>query len=193
MRLIQAKLKDLEKELELKYNEYNQLRSKFKSAIDSYSSLVHRQQTHLVKFRNLTLNKLIDKDINLIVQNEFLHSNFFSSFELRKALYDARKINNNRSDSSHILFFPDDFYDISLPNALDYLPHLKLNKLKHSNLLIQPKLKKSKNRRCRLSIGIPTVRRNKSSYLLNTLGTLFGSMSKSDRYNTLIIVLIAEV
>jgi alpha-1,3-mannosylglycoprotein beta-1,4-N-acetylglucosaminyltransferase A/B len=44
-----------------------------------------------------------------------------------------------------------------------------------------------------LVFGIPTIKRQKSSYLLNTIASLIEGMSQEDKGDTVIVVFIGEV
>ncbi|KAG8134587.1 hypothetical protein E2320_007696 [Naja naja] len=67
-----------------------------------------------------------------------------------------------------------------------YLPHLQKNEY-----AIYPKVITGQRRTG--VIGISSVRRKKESYLMSTLNSLFNGMSKNQKKNCVIIVLIAEV
>ncbi|XP_058049024.1 alpha-1,3-mannosyl-glycoprotein 4-beta-N-acetylglucosaminyltransferase-like protein MGAT4D [Ahaetulla prasina] len=70
-----------------------------------------------------------------------------------------------------------------------YLPHLRKN-----GDAIYPKIITGQSRTgVFLVIGISSVRRKKESYLMSTLSSLFNGMSKYQKKNCIIIVLIAEV
>jgi alpha-1,3-mannosylglycoprotein beta-1,4-N-acetylglucosaminyltransferase A/B len=79
-------------------------------------------------------------------------------------------------------------YDIELPNSIDFLPHLNGHAMS-----MQPKFKLTKNRFTNLVIGIPTIKRDKTSYLLETIKSLFDSMNEKEKENVLVVVMIAEV
>ena len=82
-----------------------------------------------------------------------------------------------------------DDFDIRLPDALEYLPHLSNNQIDS----IQPRFKQSNDRFARISIGVPTIKREKTSYLLETLKSLFDAMNDLEKNDALIVVMIAEV
>ncbi|XP_039194850.1 alpha-1,3-mannosyl-glycoprotein 4-beta-N-acetylglucosaminyltransferase-like protein MGAT4D isoform X3 [Crotalus tigris] len=70
-----------------------------------------------------------------------------------------------------------------------YLPHLQKNED-----AIYPKVITEQSRTgVFLVIGISSVRRKKESYLMSTLNSLFNGMSKYQKKNCVIVVLIAEV
>ncbi|XP_030638641.1 alpha-1,3-mannosyl-glycoprotein 4-beta-N-acetylglucosaminyltransferase B [Chanos chanos] len=74
------------------------------------------------------------------------------------------------------------------PSAIQYLPHLGQHpdSLKAFVHLGQGRTGVS------LVFGVPTVRRQKQSYLLNTLGSLLFDLSSSEKNDIVIIVFIAE-
>ncbi|KAJ8015637.1 hypothetical protein DPEC_G00028170 [Dallia pectoralis] len=76
-----------------------------------------------------------------------------------------------------------------LPNANLYLPHLrdKTDSLTPNVVLGHGRIGVS------LVLGIPTVKRQKQSYLVNTLHSLLFDLSPSERNDTVIIVFVAEM
>ncbi|ESO10802.1 hypothetical protein HELRODRAFT_72364 [Helobdella robusta] len=78
---------------------------------------------------------------------------------------------------------------MSLPNIYTYLPHLQ--GMPHA---IQPWFKKSKNRyRVTLVMGIPTIKRDKQSYLINTLRSLLDNLNDKEKMDAIVVVSICEV
>ncbi|KAM9357337.1 alpha-1,3-mannosyl-glycoprotein 4-beta-N-acetylglucosaminyltransferase B [Symphorus nematophorus] len=74
------------------------------------------------------------------------------------------------------------------PNIYLYLPHLR----QHPEGLI-PNIVVGQGRRgVSMVLGIPTVKREKQSYLVNTLNSLLYSLTSSQRKDLLIIVFVAE-
>ena len=59
--------------------------------------------------------------------------------------------------------------------------------------LIQPQFKLSRNRFASIVIGVPTIKREKTSYLLETLKSLFDAMNDLEKSEALVVVMIAEV
>lgn len=77
---------------------------------------------------------------------------------------------------------------IRLPTTYNYLPHL----LDDANSL-RPALLKSRGRTdVNIVLGIPTVRREKQSYLIGTLNNLIENMNEEEQNETLIVVFIGE-
>ncbi|XP_069387960.1 alpha-1,3-mannosyl-glycoprotein 4-beta-N-acetylglucosaminyltransferase A-like isoform X2 [Paralichthys olivaceus] len=75
------------------------------------------------------------------------------------------------------------------PNIYLYLPHLK----QHPDSLI-PNIVLGRGRNgVSMVLGIPTVKRDKQSYLVNTLNSLLYSLTFSQRQDLLIIVFVAEM
>ncbi|KAJ6668745.1 hypothetical protein lerEdw1_012228 [Lerista edwardsae] len=78
---------------------------------------------------------------------------------------------------------------VHLTNIQYYLPHLQ----EHEDG-IQPNIVIGQGRNgVSLVIGIPTVRRVKETYLMNTLSSLFYEMSKEEKENLVIVIFVAEV
>uniref|UniRef100_A0A8C1J5S5 Zgc:154054 n=1 Tax=Cyprinus carpio TaxID=7962 RepID=A0A8C1J5S5_CYPCA len=77
----------------------------------------------------------------------------------------------------------------SQPNAHIYLPHLK----EHEDSL-KPIVHLGKRRTgVSLVLGVPTVHRQKQSYLVNTLQSLLYDLSTAERKDIVIVVFVAEV
>ncbi|XP_072396467.1 alpha-1,3-mannosyl-glycoprotein 4-beta-N-acetylglucosaminyltransferase B isoform X2 [Diabrotica undecimpunctata] len=77
---------------------------------------------------------------------------------------------------------------VKFPSAFHFLPHLldNPNSLKLAYLM-------SKNREgVSLVLGIPTVKREKYSYLMDTLQNLIDGLSSEEANDTIIVILIAE-
>ena len=79
-------------------------------------------------------------------------------------------------------------YDLYLPSIVDVLPHV-VNVPKS----LQPDFKWSRNKsHVPMIIGIPTVKREKQSYLDSTLKSIFGHISVEEAKDVLVILMIAE-
>ena len=81
--------------------------------------------------------------------------------------------------------------DLIFPNIIDFLPHIT-NDLKS----LRPTIRISKGKfNISMIMGIPTVKREKESYLITTLHSIFKSISKNSTVteDILIVVMIAEV
>ena len=106
--------------------------------------------------------------------------------ELRKFRNDLSNFDENYDEK-----LKKDEQDYLLPpNIIDFLPHIT-NDLE----TLRPSLKLSKeNTNVSLIIGIPTVKRQKESYLSTTLGSIFENISnnKTVTRDILIVVMIAE-
>ncbi|ALC44609.1 CG9384 [Drosophila busckii] len=78
--------------------------------------------------------------------------------------------------------------NIRLPNAYHFLPHLL-----DDPASLRPAYLQSKGRSdVSIVLGVPTVRREKQSYLLGTLHNLIENMNEEEQNETLIIVYIGE-
>ncbi|XP_023133630.1 alpha-1,3-mannosyl-glycoprotein 4-beta-N-acetylglucosaminyltransferase B-like isoform X2 [Amphiprion ocellaris] len=74
------------------------------------------------------------------------------------------------------------------PNIYLYMPHLK----RHPDSLV-PNVVLGRGRRgVSMVLGVPTVKREKQSYLVNTLSSLLFSLTSSQRSDLLIVVFVAE-
>ncbi|KAL5013048.1 hypothetical protein ScPMuIL_011599 [Solemya velum] len=102
----------------------------------------------------------------------------------------------NSSDKSLTQILPSLRYNqllsegtLHLPSLYTYLPHIIGNP---GNL--RPALRVSKNRlSASIVFGIPTIKRDKASYLHQTLNSLIDGLSIQEKEESLIVVFIAEV
>lgn len=92
-------------------------------------------------------------------------------------------LNSNQTNKNQIIDL-----DVDFPKVIEFLPHLV-----GRSHLIQPKFKLSKNRHASIVIGIPTIKRDKTSYLLETLKSVLDAMNDLEKSEALIVVMIAEV
>ena len=76
----------------------------------------------------------------------------------------------------------------TLPNFMTFMSYFK-GYLKD----LEPKFCLTKNKYADMVIGIPTIKREKTSYLIETLKSLFDALEGSDKSKILVVVLIAEV
>ncbi|RNA07892.1 alpha-1-3-mannosyl-glyco 4-beta-N-acetylglucosaminyltransferase B, partial [Brachionus plicatilis] len=74
-------------------------------------------------------------------------------------------------------------------DVFDLLPHLT----GLSQHTIQPKFKQSKNRFGSIVIGIPTIKREKASYLLETLKSVFDAMNEVEKNEAVVVIFIPEL
>ncbi|WAR00110.1 MGT4B-like protein [Mya arenaria] len=119
-----------------------------------------------------------------------------SQFNFLVGLVTNNITGNNSSDMgefSHIMRekgqnFSDELSSLHLPSIFTYLPHLT----GHPESL-KPVYKLSRNRfGASLVLGIPTIRREKVSYLTQTVSSLITGMTKEEQQMCLIIVFVAE-
>ena len=68
-----------------------------------------------------------------------------------------------------------------------------MDPLKPAFRLISSKLQPTGKVGASIVIGVPTVKRAKDSYLIQTLGSLVQGMNQEEKEETVIVVLIAEV
>lgn len=110
--------------------------------------------------------------------------------DIKKALADRRNNSNNHTDDAR-------WKELNLTtkvsmqfvNLYYYLPHL----LEHEDSL-HPNILFGQGRvGVSLVMGIPTVKREKKNYLMDTLSSLFYELSEEEKKDCVIIVFIAEV
>lgn len=130
---------------------------------------------------NAKANANSDTNLNLNDTNQQ------SIIEIKSLL--SRMNLTNYTNLSSLLYKSLTNMDVEFPEIIDFLPHL--NGVSHN--LIQPKFKLSKNRFASIVIGIPTIKREKTSYLLETLKSLFDAMNELDKAEALVVVFIPEV
>ncbi|XP_072440213.1 alpha-1,3-mannosyl-glycoprotein 4-beta-N-acetylglucosaminyltransferase B-like isoform X2 [Chiloscyllium punctatum] len=80
-------------------------------------------------------------------------------------------------------------HNVQQPNIFYYLPHLMLNENS-----LQPKVMIGQGRTGALLVmGVPTVKRESQTYLLDTLNSLIYELSPEEKKKCVIVVFIAEV
>ncbi|XP_028816029.1 alpha-1,3-mannosyl-glycoprotein 4-beta-N-acetylglucosaminyltransferase B isoform X2 [Denticeps clupeoides] len=108
----------------------------------------------------------------------FLKSTRFIKFFHFRSFAEIK--NDLRSRNSSILSFQ--------PRTFSYLPHLS----QHEDSL-RPQVHLGRGRfGVTLVLGIPTVQRQKDSYLVNTVGSLLFDLSSQDKADMVIIIFVAE-
>ncbi|XP_066488563.1 alpha-1,3-mannosyl-glycoprotein 4-beta-N-acetylglucosaminyltransferase-like protein MGAT4D [Tiliqua scincoides] len=122
------------------------------------------------------------------------------SHELKNVLKAIRQVIDERNSTSTNIPPSTDFakwkmlhfrnrLPIHLTNIHYYLPHLQ----EHEDG-IQPNVVIGQGRTgVSLVIGIPTVRREKENYLMNTLNSLFYDVSEEQKENLVVVIFVAEV
>jgi len=76
-----------------------------------------------------------------------------------------------------------------MPSPFHFLPHF----LDSADSLRPAFVLGAGRRGMSMVLGVPTVRRDHQSYLLDTLASLVGEMAPEESNDTLIVVMIAEV
>ena len=148
----------------LKQNDLDKLNEAFGSNVKYYNEFVEKQKTLMDNMKHLNVNN-----------NQHIYLSDMSQF---------------KSDNASHIDLPQNksLLDLDLPKVVEFLPHLsgRVN-------LIQPKFKLSKGRTASIVIGVPTIKREKTSYLLETLKSLFDAMNDLEKTDALVVVMIAEV
>lgn len=97
--------------------------------------------------------------------------------------------NTNRTEIQASGLFLDNRTHLVLPSIYNYMPHLLASK----NSLV-PAYHVSKGRRgVSLAFGVPTIKRGKANYVMNTLQSLLQGASDEEKKDCVIIVFIAEI
>ena len=177
---LKLKLDYLQSLVDTKQNDLNNLKEAFGSNVNYYNNLVEKQRRLLDSIKNESSVSLRDPN-QLKILNLF--SNFSDITKVHSFITEMRSDFERNRTFNHIINI-----DVDLPKSVDFLPHL----VGKSNL-IQPKFKLSRNRFASIVIGVPTIKREKTSYLLETLKSLFDAMNDLEKTDALVVVMIAEV
>lgn len=174
---LKSKIDYLQGLVDSKQSDINNLKEAFDSSFTYYNELIEKQKIFLDKIRNHSveyfsaLNQSNQEAIHDI-KSWLLSSNLTNYASLSSLVY--KSLTN---------------LDVEFKDVFDLLPHL--NGLTHH--AIQPKFKQSKNRFGSIVIGIPTIKREKASYLLETLKSVFDAMSDEEKNEAVVVIFIPEV
>lgn len=128
-----------------------------------------------------TVPPLIFKSITLL-KEKLMSLEFENNVRTQELLTLRRKLKDRFADNMT------EGRSLSLPSIYNVLPHL----LGHKDAL-SPTTHLSKGRKnITLAFGIPTVRRQKKSYLRQTLQSLISGLNEEERKDVLLIVFIGE-
>ena len=190
---LKLQIENLKNEVQLKQNDIDKLRDTFSMNVNYFNDLVEKQKIILENLKNQTFSLYsIESLIPLIVNNSdvspILKQNILSDKQkLKSILLDLNltklEMNLTINEFKELINT-----DIQFPKVIEFLPHLKGNEMG-----VQPKFKLTKSRFAPIVIGIPTIKREKASYLVETLKSLFDAMNDLEKNEALVIVLIAEV
>ena len=191
---LKLKIEYLKNQVESKQNDINSLKEAFASNVFYYNNLVQKQKEILDSLKNETSNLYdIANLIPILINQSEINPEF--KYDIIKDKEKLRSIllrNIERSAVNTTLSKLTDQIannEIEFPKIVEFLPHLSS---KQANAL-QPKFKLSKNRRASIVIGIPTIKREKTSYLLETIKSLLDAMNELEKSDALIVVMIAEI
>lgn len=190
---------------------YNNLVEKQKLILEKLKSNLNGMQLsgdHQQRYNNHEQQERNEEAIEIDEAMKVLnqHSNSLKNLSLLQARYlDTATTTRPRrrqssSSPSHLLSSSDlilmdtVIMDVNFPHLGNFLKHLN-GSTSSSSLIasLQPKFKLSKNRYATIAIGIPTIKREKTSYLLETLKSLFDAMNELEKLEALVIVIIPEV
>lgn len=121
--------------------------------------------------------------------NELISASKENYLEAQTRLVELAMVINNTNLNNISINGDKQHHYPNFPNILKLLPHLR-NRVSY---FLEPRKEISKNRRAKLVIGIPTVKRAEENYLFKTLNSLVKSCSKQELKDVLIVVFIAEV
>lgn len=94
---------------------------------------------------------------------------------------------SNRTENSNTIFF-NEHQVLQLPSIYAFMPHLM-----DSPNSLKPAIHVTKDRQgVSLVFGIPTIKREKTSYLLNTLASLLDGMTQEDKDDSVIVIFVGE-
>lgn len=182
---LKVKIDYLQNLVNVKQNDIDGLKNAFSSNVNYYNNLVEKQKKVLDHLKNNSLNfyGTEHKQIHDLLSTN--SSNLSYNDQVRALL---SKLNQNKSQNSKESLTDILDLDVDFPKVIEFLPHL-IGKTH----LIQPKFKLTKNRIASMVIGIPTIKREKTSYLLETLKSVFDAMNELEKSEALIVVMIAEM
>lgn len=182
---LKNKIDYLQNLVDTKQSDIDGLKNAFSSNVNYYNNLVEKQKKILDHLKNNSLNFYGSEHKPI---HNLLHMNSSDlSYENQiKTLLSKLNLNNNRNNKNTLSDVLD--LDVDFPKVIEFLPHLV-----GKSHLIQPKFKLTKNRFASIVIGIPTIKREKTSYLLETLKSLFDAMNELEKSEALIVVMIAEM
>ncbi|KAM4622045.1 alpha-1,3-mannosyl-glycoprotein 4-beta-N-acetylglucosaminyltransferase B [Polymixia lowei] len=125
-----------------------------------------------------TLGEQVSRDLSRVLQ----HVRNFSIAHNDTLLNTTTTINNSSTGSSSAS------WTVLQPNILMFLPHLS----EHPDSLTPNVALGHGRSRVSLVLGVPTVKRQKQSYLVKTVGSLLYNLTPSQRRDLLIIIFVAE-
>ena len=164
-------------------NDFESLKLK----IDYLQNLVDMKQKDIDSLKNAFTynikyyNELVDKQreiLNSIKNSTILNSSqHFMINNMTQALNHSMAQRPSSSGEQELF-----------AHAIKSIPHLngQIN-------LLTPKFLLSKNRQSSIVIGVPTIKREKTSYLLETLKSLLDAMNDVEKADTLVVIIIAEL
>jgi hypothetical protein len=169
---LKLKINYLQNLVDTKQKDIANLKSAFTYNVKYYNELVEKQKVLLASLRNNSLGSLVD-DLG-DTRPRLLPAN--TSSIILDALVDGKE--TPLADQPHVNF----------SNSVKFLPYLS-----GQHQILQPKFAQTKNRRAELVIGVPTIKREKTSYLLETLKSVLDAMNELEKADTLVVIIIAEV
>lgn len=168
-----------------KQNDIDGLKSAFSSNVNYYNSLVEKQKKILDHLKNNSLNFYgIGKD----QKNNPSDMNSLNQSYDEKVKHLLTRLSQNDNPTNKETLNQVLALDVDFPKVIEFLPHLM-----GKSHLIQPKFKLTKNRFASIVIGIPTIKRDKTSYLMETIKSVLDAMNELEKSEALIVVMIAEV
>ena len=172
LKSLQFTVDDLRKQIFEKERDINKMQEAFALNVKYYETMVGNQRAILQRMSNNN-NININNSPNNITNNETdTNINVLADQERR------RRISMSR-------------YDVELPHSYDMMPHM--GNLSAGLDAIQPKFKLSKGRHASIVMGVPTIKREHTSYLVDTIKSLFDAMNDFEKTDALVVVMIAEV
>jgi len=189
---LKQKIDYLQNLVDKKQNDINNLKEAFSSNVRYFNNLVEKQKKILDSLKNNTINFYGAAADNLIrplitnlsksMQNAAGGGNELTFDEKVKSILMKLNLSSNDTLSKATNL------DVNFPQVIEFLPHLQ-----GKTSLVQPRFKLSRNRFASIVIGVPTIKREKTSYLLETLKSLFDAMNDLEKSDALVVVMIAEM
>ena len=191
---LQLKIEYLKNQVEIKQHDIDKLREAFSLNVNYFNDLVEKQKIILENLKNQTATLYsLESLVPLLINNSDISPKIKSNIlndkqKLKSMLLDLNltKVEMNLTLNEYKELINT---DVQFPKVIEFLPHLGGKDF----INIQPKFKLTKSRFSPIVIGIPTIKREKASYLVETLKSLFDSMNDLEKNEALIVVMISEV
>jgi alpha-1,3-mannosylglycoprotein beta-1,4-N-acetylglucosaminyltransferase A/B len=179
---LKLKINYLQNLVDTKQKDIADLKNAFAYNVKYYNELVEKQKTLLASLRNNSMATYLNNELDLANTIQAINESLLVS-----AAVDAgneTSVVQQQQQQQHVDF----------SKSIKYLPHaVGGSSQQQQQQLLQPKFMVTKNRHAELVIGVPTIKREKTSYLLETLKSILDAMNELEKTESLVVIIIAEV